>query len=139
MNTLGFVAVERFTDEKRFLIVKTFDQNHESAAAIARRLRTIFGRKEVPTSRTAVQRLTKKFETTGYVSSGQNRTQRNAQQVAIVKQNVVKSPRKSIRTHSQQMSIPQGSLQRILIPCINKIQLTQQVTPVTLVQEKFPN
>lgn len=130
-----FVAMERFTHDQRILIRKTFGQNDESAVE----LRMILGRKPVPTSWT-VQRLMRKLETTGSVvnvkSPGRNRTQRNKQQVALVQQTVAKRQRRSIRRHSQQISIPLNSWQRMLTKYLHlhahKIQLMRQLKPVDL-------
>jgi len=95
--------MERFTNKQRIQIVKTYYQNYESGTETVRRLQAIFGRNEAP-NKSTVLRLIKKFETTGSVatvkSPGRNRTQRNAQQIAVVQQSVTVSPGKSIRRRS---------------------------------------
>jgi len=105
--------MERFTNT-RVQIVKTYYQNHESGAETVKQLRSIFGRNEA-SNKTTVLQLIKKFETTGSVASvkspGRNRTQRNAQQIAVVQQSVTVSPGKSIHRRSQHLSIPRSSLQ----------------------------
>ncbi|KAL5246076.1 hypothetical protein ACI65C_013484 [Semiaphis heraclei] len=79
--------MERFTNKQRVQIVKTYHQNRESGAETVRRLRAVFGRNEAP-NKSTVLRLIKKFESTGSVatvkSPGRNRTQRIAQQIAML-------------------------------------------------------
>jgi len=126
--------MERFTNKQRVHIVKNYYQNCESGAETVRRLCVVFGRNEAP-NKCTVLRLIKKIETTGSVatvkSPGRNRTQRIAQQIAVVQQRVTVSPVKSIHRRSQQLSIPRSSLQRILSKDLHmhayEIQLVQQL------------
>lgn len=71
-------------------------------------------------SRKAIRKTVMKFNEEGTVQdlrkghSGRKRTGRSVQNVNIVRQSVVQSPRKSIRRLSSETNIPKSSVQRIL-------------------------
>lgn len=54
--------MERYSNEQRLIIVKTYYKNGECFAETVRKLRAIFGRNNAPNEST-VRRLIKKFET----------------------------------------------------------------------------
>ena len=60
--------MERYTSEQRVEIIKIYYRNSESVASTLRTLRPIYGRNNRP-SRTTIQRLVEKFESTGIVQN----------------------------------------------------------------------
>lgn len=128
--------MERYTKEQRILIVKTHYKNGESVATTVRKLRTILGHHHAPNEST-VRRLIKKFEESGSVadnkSPGRPRSGRSEANVALVRDSVTVSPKKSYRRRAQEMHMSSATMQRILKKDLHlhayKVQLTQELKP----------
>ena len=127
--------MEHYTKEQRVLIVKTHYRKGEYYGEIVRNLHAIFGRERAP-NETTVRRLIKKFEdtgSTGDIKSPRSRSSRSVENIAIVRDSVIASPKKSVRRRSQQMDIKKSSVHRILTKDLHmnayKIQLTQELKP----------
>ena len=128
--------MERFLTAQGILIVKTFCQKGERATQVVQKLRTIFGRNQAPCE-SAVRRLVTKFETTGLVLTvklpEREHFCQTEEQIVLVQNSVIASPRKSIRRRSQELDIPTSSLHLILHKKLQmhtyKIQFTQNLKP----------
>lgn len=128
--------MQRYTNEKRVLIVKTYYQNGESIVGTFRNLRDHFGIHNRP-SKTAITKLIEKFERTGSVTDVKTalrpRSGRSAENIAAVEENVADDARTSIRRRAQQLDLSRSTVQRILTKDLHlhayKIQLTQTLKP----------
>ena len=124
------------TTEQRIQVIKSYYKNSESPTATVRELRVTLGRNAAPTE-SSVRKLIRKFETTGSVSNvkktGRPRSVRTQENIAVVRDNVTVSPRKSVRRRAQQLNLSPSSLHDILSKDLKmhayKIQLTQELKP----------
>lgn len=128
--------MERYSNEQRLIIVKTYYKNGECFAETVRKLRAIFGRNNAPNEST-VRRLIKKFETKFKLmdekSTVRRRPCRSLENIALVRESVTENPGTSIRHRGPELNITRPSLQRILTKDLHlhayKIQLTQELKP----------
>ena len=60
--------MERYTSQQRVEIIQVYSRNSESLASTLRALRPIYGRNNRP-SRSTIERLVEKFESTGTVQN----------------------------------------------------------------------
>ena len=94
-----------YTLEQRWEILRHYFQNHGNVAECVRKLRTDFGRREVP-SASHVRYLVKKVKETGILIDKPKRekpkTVRTLENIAAVAERVCEAPSTSIHCHSQQ-------------------------------------
>lgn len=123
-----------YTIEQRVQIIKFYYQNKCSVVQTLRSLRPFFGRRSGP-SKSTLQRLVSKFETTGSVNDQltpvRQRNARSVENIAAVRESVQDNPRQSIPRRAQELGLSQSSTWRILRRDLGlhpyKIQLTQEL------------
>lgn len=124
----------RHTLEQRLFILKTHYKTGECFAETMRKLRTHFGRHNVP-PRSTVKELIKKFEHTYSLKDNtpcvRQRSRRSVQNIAAVSESVTINPKTSICHRAQQLNISRATVQQILMKDLHlhayKIQLTQEL------------
>ena len=111
------LKMDRYSTQQRILIVKNYFKNGESLTATIRKLRSIFGKQNVPSAST-VKRIIEKFVKTESITDVRPSTRvgpgRLAENVTAVRQNVAESPGTSIRHRAQELNISRSTMQRIL-------------------------
>ena len=123
-----------YSTDQRIQIVKMHYKHGECFAVTTRKLRSLFGRRNVPDEST-IRRLIQKFEKTGSVldikHSVRCRPVRSQENINAARESVEGNPRTSVRHRSQQLEISNGSLHKILHEDLNlhpyKVQLTQKL------------
>ena len=123
-----------YTIEQHVQMIKLYYQNECSLTQTLRALRPFFGRRGGP-SKSTLQRLVAKFETTGSVNNQptpvRSRNARSAENIAAVRESVQQNPRQSIPRRAQELGLSQTSTWRILRRDLGlhpyKIQLTQEL------------
>lgn len=123
-----------YTTEQHIQMIKFYYQNHCSLVQTLRALRPFYGRRGGP-SKSTLQRLVTKFETTGSVNSQpapvRQRNVRSVENIAAVRESVQENPRQSIPRRAQELGLSQTSTWRILRRDLSlypyKIQLTQEL------------
>ena len=129
--------MERYTSQQRVEIIKIYYRNSESVASTLRALRPIYGRNNRP-SRSTIERLVEKFESTGTVQNVpvpvRQRSARSVENIAAAEASVEESPNVSLTRRSQALGISVTSLWRILRNDLGlhpyKIKLTQELKPL---------
>ena len=104
--------------EQRWEILRHYFENHGNVAEYVRKLRTDFGRREAP-SAPYFRYLVKKVKETGNLlqpkpTREKPKTVRTPENIAAVAKSVCGAPLTSIHRRSQQLSISETSLRRIL-------------------------
>lgn len=123
-----------YTIEQHVQMIKLYYQNECSSVQTLRALRPFYGRRSGP-SKSTLQRLVAKFETTGSVNNQptpvRQRNARSAENIAAVRESVQENPRQSIPRRAQELGLSQTSTWRILRRDLGlhpyKIQLTQEL------------
>ena len=105
--------MERYTSQQRVEIIKIYYRNSESVASTLRALRPIYGRNNRP-SRSTIERLVEKFESTGTVQNVpvpvRQRTARSVENIAAAEASVEESANVSVTRRSQAWGISVTSL-----------------------------
>lgn len=135
--------MESYTLQQRLQIIQIFYQNLRSYAGTLRALTPIFGRRNRP-NKTTIYRLVQKFETKFTLHNVpvpiRERSARNEENIAAVRQSVAQNRNLSIPRRSQQLGISQTSLWRILRKDLGlrpyKIMLTQELKPMDHLQRR---
>lgn len=128
--------MNKFTEEERVHFVKIYHECGSSVTAAMRKLRAMGAQHAVP-SKSALERLVKKFHETGSVSDlprpGPQYTTRNPENIQRVQESLNENPRTSVRRRSQELGLSRCTVHRILSTDIAafpyKIQLTQKLKP----------
>ncbi|CAI6367280.1 unnamed protein product [Macrosiphum euphorbiae] len=98
-------------------MIKLFYQNQSSITQTLRSSRPFYGRPSGP-SKSTLQRLVAKFETTGSVNDQitpvRQRTSRSADNIAAVRESVQENPGQSIPRHAQELGLSKSSTWQIL-------------------------
>ena len=123
-----------YTLEQRWEILRHYFENRGNVAECARKLRTNFGRREVP-SASYIRYLVKKVKETGILIDKPKRdkakTVRTPENIAAVTESVCETPLTSIHRRSQQLNISETLLRRILHRDLGmmayKVQLVQEI------------
>ena len=123
-----------YTVEQHVQMLKLYYQNECSLVQTLRALRPFYGRRGGP-SKSTLQRLVAKFESTGSINNlptpVRAKTARSAENIAAVRDSVQENPRQSILRRSQELGLSQTSTWRILRQDLGlhpyKIQLTQEL------------
>lgn len=123
-----------YTIEQHVQMIKLYYQNECSLVKTLRALRPFYGRRGGP-SKSTLQRLMAKFETTGSVNDQpaplRTRNARSVENIAAVSESVHENPRQSIPRRAQELGLSQTSTWRILRRDLGlypyKIQLTQEL------------
>ena len=107
--------MERYRSQQRVEIIKIYHRNSKSVASTLRALRLIYGRNNRP-SRSTIERLVKKFESTGTVQNVpvRQRSARSVENIAAAEASVEESPNMSLTRRSQALGNSVTSLWRIL-------------------------
>ena len=107
----------KFTNQQRLEIIKNYYRNSESVVATLRALTPIFGRNNRPT-RQAVRAIVDKFETKftllNVLVPNRPRIARSEEVIAAVSASIQNEPNQSIPRRSQELSIAQRTLWRIM-------------------------
>lgn len=123
-----------YTVEQHVQMIKLYYQNDCSLVQTLRALRPFYGRRGGP-SKSTLQRLVAKFETTGSVNNQptpvRQRNARSTENVTAVRESIQENPRQSIPRRAQELGLSQTSTWRILRRDLGlhpyKIQLTQEL------------
>ena len=109
--------MERYTSQQRVEVIKIYYRNSASVASTLRALHPIYGSVNRP-SRSTIERLVKKFESTGTVQnvavSVRQRSARSVENIAAAEASVQESPNLSLTRRSQTLGIFVTSLWQIL-------------------------
>ncbi|VVC25081.1 Winged helix-turn-helix DNA-binding domain,Protein of unknown function DUF4817 [Cinara cedri] len=123
-----------YTIEQHVQMIKLYYQNKCSIVQILRSLRPFFGQHS-STSKTTLQHLVAKFETTGSINDQLTLVRQSntisAENIAAVRESVQENPRQSISRRAQELGLLQFSTRRILRRDLGlhpyKTQLTQEL------------
>ncbi|EFN75580.1 hypothetical protein EAI_08636, partial [Harpegnathos saltator] len=128
------ITMTSYTIEQHVQAIKLYYQNECSLVQTLRALRPFYGRRGGP-SKSTLQRLVAKFETTGSLNDQptpvRQRNARSAENIAAVSESVQENPRQSIPRRAQELGLSQTSTWRILRRDLGlhpyKIQLAQEL------------
>ncbi|GFN76490.1 transposable element tc3 transposase [Plakobranchus ocellatus] len=131
------------TEQKTFAVEAYFEQ--KSTAAVQLRFRRRFQCRDVPCQcHRSIYQCIQKFRTHGTVLnlhakgnrdiySGRPKRSRTPENIALVRDSVVRSPSKSLRCRNQQIGMKRESVRRILVNGLHlypyHIQIKQRLTP----------
>ena len=136
-----------FTNQQRLEIIKNYYRNSESVVATLRALTPIFGRNNRPTGqavRAIVDKFKTKFTLLDVPVPKRRRVARSEEKVAAVSASIQNEPNQLIPRRSQELSITQTTLWRIMREYLGlhafKIKLTQELKPLNhLKRRNFSN
>ena len=137
----------KFTNQQRLEIIKNYYRNSESVVATLRALTPIFGRNNRLT-RQAMRAVVDKFETKFTLldvpAPKRRRIARSEEIIAAVSASIQNEPNQSIPRRSQELSIVQTKMWRIMREDLGlhafKIKLTQELKPLDhLKRRNFSN
>lgn len=128
--------MEKYSKEKRLIIVNTNYKNGASFSKTVRQLRQVFGHNNAPNEST-VRPLITKFETKSTLMDQKTvvrrRPCRSLEKIATVRESEVKNPGTFIRHRDQELNICKSTMPRILVQDLHlhayKVQSVQQIRP----------